>query len=151
MARSSGREIRIGLQRAVEMPEHRALQVLGSLIHVLVERDLVDAVLALVLHDVAEGLGDGDLLLVADVQPAEEDDSALLQRVANVLGLAAAEQRVEVGLDLAADSRGEVDDFELCGGKSHGDQLTLVRMVFAECFTRGCFHSSTASETVISE
>ena len=28
---------------------------------------------------------------------------------------------------------------------------TLVRMVLAECFTRGCFHSSTASETVISE
>ena len=24
------------------------------------------------------------------------------------------------------------------------DQLTLVRMVLAECFTRGCFHSSTA-------
>ena len=31
------------------------------------------------------------------------------------------------------------------------NQLTLVRMVLAECFTRGCFHSSTASETVISE
>ena len=30
-------------------------------------------------------------------------------------------------------------------------QLTLVRMVLAECFTRGCFHSSTARETVISE
>ena len=73
------------------------------------------------------------------------------ERVANVLGFAAAEQRVEIGPDLAADSRGEVDDFELCGGESHGHQLTLVRMVLAECFTRGCFHSSTASETVISE
>lgn len=30
-------------------------------------------------------------------------------------------------------------------------QLNLVRMVFAECFTRGCLHSSTANETVISE
>ena len=107
--------------------------------------------LALVLHDVAEGLGDGDLLLVADLQPAEEDHSALLERRADVRGFPAAEQRVEVGPDLAADPRGEVDDVELCRGESHGDQLTLVRMVLAECFTRGCFHSSTASETVISE
>ena len=59
---------------------------------------------------VAEGLGDGDLLLVADVEAAEEDHSALFQRGADVFGLPAAEQRVEVGSDLAADSRGEVDD-----------------------------------------
>ena len=61
------------------------------------------------------------------------------------------QQRVEIGSDLAADPRREVDDVELRGGDSHGDQLTLVRMVLAECFTRGCFHSSTARETVISE
>jgi hypothetical protein len=30
-------------------------------------------------------------------------------------------------------------------------QLSLVRMVFAECFTRGCLHNSTANETVINE
>ncbi len=71
-------------------------------------------------RDVAEGLGDGDLLLVADLQAAEEDHSALLQRRADVLRFASTQQGVEVGSDLAADSRGEVDDFELCGGESHG-------------------------------
>ena len=92
-----------------------------------------------------------DLLLVGDVESAEEDDAALFERRPDVLRFCAAKQGVEVGSDLAADSRGEVDDVNLCGGESHVDQLTLVRMVLAECFTRGCFHSSTASETVISE
>ena len=92
-----------------------------------------------------------DLLLVGDVESAEEDDAALFEVARMFSRLAAAEQRVEVGSDLAADSRGEIDDVQLCGGESHADQLTLVRMVLAECFTRGCFHSSTASETVISE
>ena len=102
-------------------------------------------------HDGAEGSGDRDLLFVADLQAAKEDHAALLEDGADVLRFPAAEQRVEIGSDLAADPRREVDDFELRGGKSHGDQLTLVRIVFAECFTRGWFHSSTASETVISE
>ena len=62
-------------------------------------------------RDVAESPGDGDLLLVGDVQAAKEDDSTLLQGVANVLGFDAAEQRVEIGSDLATDPRGDVDDF----------------------------------------
>ena len=133
------------------MPEHRALQIVGSLIHILIERDLVDPALALGLHGVAKGLGDRDLLFVGHLQAAEEDHSAVVQSGANGLGFPAAEQRVEVGPELAADPRREVDDFQLRGGKSHSRQLTLVRMVLAECFTRGCFHNSTASETVISE
>src|SRR6185312_9758358 len=108
-----GREIRIGLQRAVEMPEHRALQVLGSLIHVLVQRDLVDPALPFVLHNLAKGFGDGDLLLVADLQSAKEDHSTPLQRRADGFRSAATEQRLAVGRDLAADYWCAVDDFEL--------------------------------------
>ena len=60
--------------------------------------------------DVAECLRDGDLLFVADLQPAEVDHSALLQHFADVGGLPAAEQGVEIGYDFAADSRGQVAD-----------------------------------------
>src|SRR6516165_11480149 len=133
------------------MPEHRAFQILGSLIHVLVERDLVDPTLPLVSHDVAEGLGDGDLLLVADLQAAKEDHSTLLQRCSDIRRLAATEERVEIGPDLAADSCCAVDDFELLRRKLHARQRSLVRIMFAECFTLGCLHSSTANETVINE
>jgi hypothetical protein len=84
-------EIRIGLQRSVEVPEHRALQIFGPLVDVLVERDLVDAALPFVRRDVAQCPGDGDLLLVGDVEPTEEDDSALLEDRADVRSFGAAQ------------------------------------------------------------
>ncbi len=112
MASQQGREVGVGLKRPVEVPEHRALQVFGPLVDVLVERDLVDAALSFVLGNGAERLGDRDLLLVGDVESAEEDDAALFERRPDVLRFCAAEQGVEVGSDLAADSRGEVDDVQ---------------------------------------
>ena len=107
------REVRVRLQRAVEVPEQRALEIFGALVHVFVEGDLVDPVLSLVGDDVAQRLGDGDLLRVADVQATEENDPALREGGANVLRLAAAAQRVEVGPDFAADPGRAVDDIEL--------------------------------------
>jgi len=97
----------------------RALQVFGSLVDGLVERDLVNAALTLVLGYRAERLGDRNLLLVADVQTAEEDDAALFQRRPDAAGLPATEQGVEIGSDLTADSRLEIDDVQLCRGESH--------------------------------
>src|SRR6476620_2100014 len=101
------------------MPEHRALQVFGPLVHALVERDLVNPALSFVFGDHAEGLGDFDLLLVADVQSAEEHDTAPLEDRPDVLRFLTAAQDVEVGSDLAADPRGDIDDVQLRGGESH--------------------------------
>ena len=70
--------------------------------------------------DGTESPGDGDLLLVGDLQAAEEDHAALLQRRADVLRFASTQKGVEVGSDLAADPRSDVDDFKLRGGESHG-------------------------------
>ena len=107
--------------------------------------------LTLVLHDVAEGLGDGDLLLVADLQPAEEDHAPLLQDRADVRAsrpLSSVSMSVLISLPIP----GVRSTTSSCAEVSPmSNQLTLVRMVLAECFTRGCFHSSTASDTVISE
>src|ERR1700733_14925061 len=102
------------------MPEHRAPQILGALVDIFVERALVDAFLALVLDQVAEGLGDRALILVADLESAEEDHAALFVSGASVLCLAAPQQRLEVYSLFSADPRGEVDGVQLGGGKVHG-------------------------------
>ena len=54
-----------------------------------------------------------------DFQTAEEDDAALFQRRPDAAGLPATEQGVEIGSDLTADSRLEIDDVQLCRGESH--------------------------------
>ena len=101
---------------------------------------------------VAEGLGDGDLLFVADVQSAEEDHSALLERCRGCSAASRPLSSVSRSVLISLPIRGVRSTTSSCAEVSPmANQLTLVRMVLAECFTRGCFHSSTASETVISE
>src|SRR3546814_20542552 len=76
-----------------------------------VQRYLVDPVLAFARDGIAQRPGDRDLLLVSDGKTAEIHDSALFERRANLFRITATEQSAEIGLDLAADARRQVDDF----------------------------------------
>ena len=68
----------------------------------------------------AERLGDRDLLLVADVQPAEEDHAALFQRrrgcCAASRPLSSVSRSVLISLPILGV---EIDDVQLCRGESH--------------------------------
>src|SRR3546814_4311593 len=101
-------EIGRWLQRAVEVPELRAFQIIRARVHVAVQRYLVDPVLAFARDGIAQRPGDRDLLLVSDGKTAEIHDSALFERRANLFRITAPEQSAEIGLDLAADARSQV-------------------------------------------
>lgn len=91
------------------MPVERALQIGGErAIDLFVERYLEDD-LAHLEHEIAERPRDGLLLLLGEVEFTENQERAHLEGVANLGGMLAAEQGLDIALNLGANARRQID------------------------------------------
>ena len=105
--RGERRDVEIG---AVDVPEEIAEIIIDRdvAIGALLESHPVDVALA----DLAEGTGEGELLLIVDGDSREDEHPAHFEQFADLAGVPAAEQRVEIGADARADAGLEVRYFE---------------------------------------
>ena len=91
------------------MPVERAFEIFGALrIFLHVERDLVDLVVGAVLHfgrECAERLGEGDLLVIVEIDLGKHQHAALFQQFTELRSQIARQQFRLAVQDAATDVR----------------------------------------------
>jgi hypothetical protein len=101
--RSTGGDI---VLRPIEVPEISGVKIVGRIVELRVKGDFVDALVPLQDH-IAERPGKCQLLLIRQVELAEQQHAAQFEQFANLFRKPALQQRFRAGLDLSPDAWGQ--------------------------------------------